>query len=458
MKIKIPLLRLEYSDKEIAWINEEIAKVLKSGYLTMSDRVAEFEKMFAEFCGTKYALGTNSGTSSIEIPLRAIDVDGGTVVMPSNTYMATPLAAIKAGARVVFTDCDKNNLQMDPRDLERKIRPDTRAVILVHIGGIISPDIEKIMAICKKRGIPLIEDAAHAHGAEFCLQNSDNRHQKTDGSNQLSVVSRQSSVNENQRSDGRGQMTADGAERSVVRGQRSAGRAHNAGNGLQITDYVWKKAGSFGLAGSFSFYPTKVLTTAEGGMMVTDSEEIYKKGIVLREHGKADHGFNVHTEIGDNWRYSEIHAVLGIQQMKKADYLIGERRRIASLYDSLLSDVEEIKPLALPSSVKSAYYKYIVFLDKNICRDSLKKEMKDRFGVMLTGEVYAAPCHSQPVFKKYPKYIANQKNDKFPQTDYVCNHHACLPLYPGLTDKEVRYVVECLKKTLKNRRQRADIR
>jgi len=414
MNVKIPLLRLEYSDKEIAWINRQISKVLKSGYLTMSDRVAEFERMFAKFCGTKYALGTNSGTSSIEIPLRAIDVDGGTVVMPSNTYMATPLAAIKAGARVVFTDCDKNNLQMDVDDLENKIRPDTRAVILVHIGGIISPDIEKIMVICKRRGIPLIEDAAHAHGAEYLVKSS--------------VVSLQSSVKR-------------GTDSSDPFGKLRADRR-------PTTDDCWKRAGSFGLAGSFSFYPTKVLTTAEGGMMVTDNEDIYKKGIVLREHGKADHGFNVHTEIGDNWRYSEIHAVLGIQQMKKADYLIGERRRIASLYDSLLSDVEEIRPLVLPSSVKSAYYKYIVFLDERISRDSLKKEMKDRFGVMLTGEVYAAPCHSQPVFKKYPKYLANKKNDKFTQTDYVCNHHACLPLYPGLTDKEVKYVVNSLKKAL----------
>jgi dTDP-4-amino-4,6-dideoxygalactose transaminase len=416
MKNKIPLLRLEYSDKEIACINREISKVLKSGYLTMSDRVAEFEKMFAEFCGTRYALGTNSGTSSIEIPLRAIDVDGGTVVMPSNTYMATPLAAIKAGARVVFADCDKNNLQMDPRDLERKIRPDTRAVILVHIGGIISPDIEKIMAVCKKKGIPLIEDAAHAHGAEFYSQSS--------------VVSHQSSVKSKNLKDKIGPITND---------RRPA------------TKDCWKKAGSFGLAGSFSFYPTKVLTTAEGGMMVTDSEEIYKKGIVLREHGKADHGFNVHTEIGDNWRYSEIHAVLGIQQMKKADYLIGERRCLAALYDKLLSDVEEVRPLLIPASVKSSYYKYIVFLDEKISRDSLKKEMKDRFGVMLTGEVYADPCHGQPVFKKYPKYIANGKNDNFPQTDYVCKHHACLPLYPGLKDKEVKYVVDSLKKVLMGR-------
>ena len=105
-KKKIPILKLNYSKKDINFILEGIEQVLKSGYLTMSDRVLEFEKAFSEFCNVKYAIGTSSGTSSLEIIMRIIGVDQGTVVMPSNTYMATPLAAIKAGAKVIFTDCN----------------------------------------------------------------------------------------------------------------------------------------------------------------------------------------------------------------------------------------------------------------------------------------------------------------------------------------------------------------
>lgn len=377
-QINIPLLRLVYSQKEIDEIKLGIENVLKSGHLTMARRVYGFEKRFAAFCNTRYALSTNSGTSALEIALRTISVGGGTVVMPSNTYMATPLAAIKAGARVVFTECQKENLQIDPQDLDKKIRSDTRAVIVVHIGGIISPHINTIQGICRKRRIPLIEDAAHAHGSTF----------------------------------------------------------------------KGKKAGGFGLAAAFSFYPTKVLTTAEGGMLVTNRKAVYRKGVVLREHGKQDHNLNIHTEIGDNWRFSELHAVLGLQQMRKVAYILAQRRRLAALYDKLLAENEKLKPLKLPKEVNSAYYKYIVFLPEHVERSVVKRRLAEEFGVYLPGEVYSDPCHRQPVFKKYPEKLANKKSDRFPVTDYVCKHHICLPLYPGLTKKEVEYVVNCLKKVL----------
>lgn len=374
----IPLLRLDYTVEEIKFIKDEIEEVLRSGYLTMSNKVKLFEEMFANFCNVKYALGTNSGTSSLEIALRTIGVENGTVVMPSNTYMATPLAAIKAGAKIIFTDCEKENLQMDPDDLKRKIRDDTKAVVIVHIGGIISPRLNEIQEICQKYNIPLVEDAAHAHGAEY--------------------------------------------------------------KGI--------KAGNLGDIASFSFYPTKVFTTAEGGMMVTNNEAIYKKGIVLREHGKSDHNYNIHTEVGDNWRFSEIHAVLGIQQMNKANYIISERRRLAHLYDKLLEGYSGVRLLLIPDHVNPVYYKYIIFLPDEISREKVKSVLKNEFRISLTGEVYSNPCHSQPVFDKYPFLKVNKYDDNFTNTDYVCKHHACLPLYPGLLDEEVKYVVNSLKKVL----------
>lgn len=376
--MKIPILRLNFDEEDISFIKSEVEKVIRSGVLTMGERVVEFEKQFAAFCGVKYAISTNSGTSALEIILRTIGVEGATVVVPSNTYMATPIAVIKAGGRVIFAECEKDNLQLDPNDLEQKIRSDTKAVIIVHIGGIISPNLGRIKEICTRRNLPLIEDAAHAHGADL--------------------------------------------------------------NG--------KKAGSFGRAGSFSFYPTKVLTTAEGGMITTDNEEIYKKALILREHGKLDHRFNEHVEFGDNWRSSEIHAVLGIQQMKKVDWILDERRRLASLYDGMLEDVNGVKCLLIPSNIRSAYYKYIAFLDHGLDRDVIKKKLHKKYDISLSGEVYANPCHSQPVFRKYPDKMVNSKDDVFSATDYVCKQHICLPIYPGLTEKEVVYVVKSLKEVI----------
>ena len=376
--MKIPILRLDYSEEEMDAIKKGIESVLKSGYLTMGEKVAEFEKGFAAFTGAKYAIATNSGTSSLEIILRAIGVAGKTIIVPSNTMMASPAAVVHAGGRVIFADCQRENLQLDPKDLKRKLRADTKAVMLVHIGGIISPALEEIKEICGKNGVALIEDAAHAHGATI--------------------------------------------------------------NG--------KQAGTLALAGSFSFYPTKVLVTAEGGMITTDDKDIYHKAVSLRDHGRAPDDPNNHVEIGYNWRFSELHAVLGILQMKKAKAILAERRKIAGWYDKKLEGVKGINKVVIPANVQSSYYKYIVFLDEKIERETLKKQLKEKYDVSLTGEVYSHPCHSQPAFKKYPGTMANDPGDTFPNTEYVARQHICLPLYPGLTEAEIDYVVESLKKVL----------
>src|SRR5438046_7820509 len=136
--MRVPILRLPYSAAEIAEISGAIAEVLQSGYLTMSAKVKAFEESFARFAGTPWAIGVNSGTSALEIILRTLDVRGRTVVVPTVTFMATPFAAIHAGARVTFVDVRKEDLSIDPVDLERKLGPDTAAVIVVHIGGVVS--------------------------------------------------------------------------------------------------------------------------------------------------------------------------------------------------------------------------------------------------------------------------------------------------------------------------------
>lgn len=377
--MNIPILRLPYTEEDIEFIKDGIVEVLLSGYLTMGKKVAQFEKAFAEFIGTRHAIGTNSGTSSLEIVMRAIGVEGATMVIPSNTFMATATAVTHAGARIIFTDCQEENLQMDPADLQRKIQPDTRGVILVHIGGMISPNIDEIKRICDENSLFLLEDAAHAHGA-----------------------------------------TIDG-----------------------------RKAGSLGIGGSFSFYPTKVMTTGEGGMVTTDDEEIYRRCLVLRDHGKTNPELNVHEEFGYNWRFSEFHALLGLQQMKRIESSLEERRRIAMMYDEKLGNLPKVKRLQIPPNIRSSYYKYIVFLDEHIQRDELKAQLKDRYGIHLPGEVYSQPLHTQPVFRKHSWAVANDPGDSFPQTEYVCEHHLCLPLYLGLTEKEIDYVVDSLARVLR---------
>jgi len=375
--MKIPILRLNYPQVSINKIEKGIIRVLKSNYLTMGREVEKFEKRFAEFIGVKYAIATNSGTSSIEIILRALNCEGKTVIVPDITFMATAIAVVHAGAKVIFVDVDKNDLSIDPKDLEKKIRKNTKAVILVHIGGIISGNFERIKNICKKHKIVLIEDAAHAFGS--CLKG--------------------------------------------------------------------KMAGNLGLAGSFSFYPTKIITTAEGGMITTNNKKIYEMARTLREHGKADHSVNVHTEFGYNWRFSELHAILGLEQMDRAKKIIRERAKIAKYYDKELKGIEGIEFVKVPKNSVSSYYKYILYLKNNINPDKVKSEMK-KYDISLPGEVYRDALHYQPVFKKYPEKMINKYKENFPGAKYVSSRQICLPLYPGLKTDELRHIVDSFKKIM----------
>ena len=377
---EIPLLRLQYTKEDISFIKSGIAEIMTSGYLTMDQKVRDFEKQFSEFVGVKYAIGVNSGTSALEIILRALNVTGKSVVIPTITFMATPLAAIHAGAKIIFVDVLPEDFSINPEDLKKKIRHDTIGVIPVHIGGIISTSWGKICEICDENNLLVIEDAAHAHGASI------------DG----------------------------------------------------------KMAGSLGIAGAFSFYPTKVLTTGEGGMITTDDDRIYDLSLVLREHGKENPNFNLHTELGYNWRFSEIHALLGLLEMEKCDSIISERRRLAKLYDQLLENVAGVKCVTTPENIVSPYYKYIIYLDKKFESERIKLKLKEDFNISLPGEVYSEPCHSQPVFMKYPELILNDSGDLFPGARYVSKRQICLPLYPSLTDDELRHVVDSLKLVLES--------
>ena len=168
-------------------------------------------------------------------------------------------------------------------------------MIVVHIGGIITPRITEIAEICQRAGIPLIEDAAHAHGATL--------------------------------------------------------------NG--------KAAGSFGLAASFSFYPTKVMTSGEGGMITTDDESLYREALIYRDQGKEGFTTNFHVRLGYNWRMSEPHAVIGLAQLKRLPEFIERRREIAAVYDAGLPKLgEHVHALPNARGVRSNYYKYIAMLDR----------------------------------------------------------------------------------------------
>jgi dTDP-4-amino-4,6-dideoxygalactose transaminase len=289
---------------------------------------ARFEELWAAQHDAG-AVATSGWTGAALAALDHAGVGPGDVVLcPSNTFMATPLAAMHLGARVEFVDCERDDLCMSPADLERKIdqhRP--KAAILVHIGGHLAFRVEEIAALCRAEGVFLLEDCAHAHGASW-------------------------------------------------RGRR---------------------AGTWGDAGAYSFYATKTISTGEGGMLVSRDPDLLEHARLYRNYGKPDH-----RAAGLNFRMSEFTAALGVVQAERLDEIVAFKNDVAR---------RELDPvhagrLQLPDGMVSGLYKYIVF-------DPIEKS---------TGKVYDNPCHR----------IMGHAVD-LPNSDWVAEHHWCVPLYyrPG---------------------------
>jgi len=366
----IPPCKYYFPSEKIDWALEKYKEILKTGaFLTNGKYCEEFEEKYAKYNGSKYAVSTSNGTSALEAMFSAIGVNGFDVIVPTNTFAATAFAVVKAGGRPVFADCT-HDLTVDPQDVKNKITEKTKAVVTVHIGGLISPHTYDLIEICKKKGVTLVEDAAHAHGSELDK----------------------------------------------------------------------KKAGTFGAAGGFSFFSTKVMTTGEGGMMVTDNEEIYEKARLLRDQSKAG-GREYHEMIGSNWRMTEFQALLGLIQLELLDKFIEERNRIARIFSKGLENVSTLKPLEIPKNVRHNFYKYVIFAPRGFDREALRQKLRNEYGVRLSGCVYELPCHLQPIFKEL-------KTGNLPVAEDLCTRHICPPIYTTMTDDEAVYVADSIRRCI----------
>jgi dTDP-4-amino-4,6-dideoxygalactose transaminase len=367
--MQVPAQAYDFSPQDIDEITGALRTLLTQGaFLTLGRYGEQFEREFAAYHDAPWGVATNSGTGALEIILRALAVEGKEVILPTNTFAATAFAVIRAGARPVFADIGPD-LTLDPHDAAARITPDTGAVITVHIGGLISPATPELAAICHHHGLPLVEDAAHAHGSRL------------DG----------------------------------------------------------KAAGAFGTAAAFSFFSTKVMTTGEGGMILTADAGLDRAARVLRDQAKVGGG-NRHETCGYNWRMPEVQAIMGLVQLHRLDEFIARRQAIAAQYDRLLAGIPGLDLLATPPAARHNYYKYITFL-RGIAPDALKARLKRDYGVALGGYVYELPLHEQPSFRAYRQH-------QLPVAEDLCRRHVCPPIYPGLTDEQVAWVAQAMRAAL----------
>ena len=184
------------------------------------------------------------------------------------------------------------------------------------------------------------------------------------------------------------------------------------------------------------------MTSAEGGMIITDDKGLAEQCMLYRDQGKQSFTANVHDRLGSNWRMSEPHAIIGLSHLSRLADMVSERRRIAGWYDEALKGIDGIRPLASPAGSASNYYKYIALLDAGIDRTALKKQMREQFEVGLAGEVYELPCHRQPLC------AGKHRPEDFPAAEAFCASHVCLPVYNGMTKAEVDLVAAALRTVL----------
>jgi dTDP-4-amino-4,6-dideoxygalactose transaminase len=345
-------------------IMDAVNKVINSGYYILGCEVEKFEEEFAKFCGVKHVVGVDNGLNALSLILRAIDIGAGDeIIVPSNTYIATALAASHVGAKPVFVECDLNTYNIDPSKIEKAITKNTKAIMPVHLYGKLC-EMDKIMEIANKYNLHVIEDCAQAHGA---------------------------------------------------------------------MDKNGKKAGSFGIANGFSFYPGKNLgAIGDGGCITTNDESIANKLKILRNYGSQIKYYN--DLIGYNARLDEIQAAILSVKLKYLEIENKKRQDVAKIYcDNIMNEKIILPQLNINNESDNVWHLFVIRSKK---RTELQTYLSQN-GIQTLIH-YPIPAYKQNCYKEL--------NDTNFDCDYIHNEILSIPISPVMADDEINHVSDSLNK------------
>jgi len=362
--MNIPLIDLSIQHRNLRTeINSAIEGVLDRADFILGQDVARFEEEFAAYCGTKYAIGVDSGLSALELSLRALGIGpGDEVIVPAHTFTATAAAVSFAGASPVFVDVNEETLCIDVEKIEAAITTHTKAILPVHLYGL-PADMDRILAIAEKYKLVVVEDSCQAHGAL----------------------------------------------------------------------YKGRRTGSLGHAAGFSFYPTKNLgACGDGGMVTTNDFEVAEICRAMRNCGQRSK--NIHEFPPFNHRLDNLQAAILRVKLRYLDEWIESRHHLAALYNQLLVDSNVVIPVE-PADYKHVYHLYVI---RSGNRDALQAYLKER-GIG-TAIHYPKPVHLQPFYSKQ-----NDTRGQFPVAEKACDEILSLPMYPEMTEEQVRIVAAEIK-------------
>lgn len=381
-EVKIPLAKPYFTRAEATAVN----KVLESGWVTQGSKVTEFEKAVCQFTGASYARATSSCTAALHLALLALGIGpGDKVIVPSFTFVASVNAIEYTRATPVFVDIDPRTFCINPHKVEEHLERNgnrIKCIMPVHLFGLCA-DMFNIVELARRYGIPVIEDAACALGSTY---NS-------------------------------------------------------------------KYAGTFGDIGCFSFHPRKLITTGEGGMLITPNPEIATKVSSLRDHGVSASGSERHEKndplppafdmLGYNYRMSDIHAAVGVEQMKKLPWIIDMRVEIARRYNAGLQDLECLQTPYVPEGYTHTYQSYVITLDSKRARDTMMTKLAEKGIGTRQG---TSAVHLLGYYHK--KY--GLEDSDLPASAQADRTTLALPMYPQMTDAEQDYVIENVRQVVRS--------
>jgi dTDP-4-amino-4,6-dideoxygalactose transaminase len=364
--MKIPFVDLKSLHIEIKDdLREVFDRVLDNSTFVLGPEVERFEHEFAAYCGTEYCVAVNTGTAAIHLALASLGIGpGDEVITVPHTFIATAEAITAVGARPVFIDIDPVSYTMDASLLEAAITSKTRAIIPVDLYGQVA-NMDPILEIANRHGIPVVEDACQAHGAEY--------------------------------------------------------KGH--------------KAGSFGVAGCFSFYPGKNLgACGEGGAVTTNDADLAQRIRLWRDHGSSKR--YEHVFPGLNMRMEGIQGGILSVKLKYLDRWNDQRREAAAAYGKAFAGTGIETPTEMDYG-RHVYHLYVVQSDN---RDALRQQLTD--ASIESGLHYPTPLHLQEAYR-----FLGYKFGDFPITEKVKSRILSLPMYPGIHSEAVERVASELRES-----------
>ena len=370
---------------------EAVTAVLRSDFLTQGPAIERFEWVVADYCGAKYAVAVSNATSALHIACLAAGLGSGDILWTSPiTFVASANCGRYCGAAVDFVDIDEKTYNMSADALEDKLRQAK-----------------------KEHRLPKIVVPVHLAGQSCDMK-------------RIHALSEEYGF-------------------TVL---------EDASHGVGA-DYLATKVGScaFSDMAVFSFHPVKIITTGEGGMVLTNDEDLYERLILFRSHGitrdpkKMTHEadgpwYYQQISLGFNYRMTDIQAALGASQMMRLDAFVDRRRALAARYDELLKDLPLVTPYVLEGANPS-WHIYIVRVDFSRLAKTKKQVFEEMKAQGFALNLHYIPVHKQP----YYQALGHRTGD-FPASEKYYEEAFTLPLYVGLTEKEQQRAVESLQRIL----------